>query len=743
MEREFTSPQSQPYVEEDELDFRQLLDVLLAGKWWIAGITIASIILGFFYLWRAQPVYSTNALVQVESQSSGDLSGLGNQQQSGPVVSVFGNNDYSSDVAILQSRSVVGATVKKLNLQIHAKPDYFPVLGAAIARHRAPAGGGLAPALFGLNQYAWGGEHIQVTRLNLPDNLMGRRLTLVAEAHNHYRLLGPNGQQLLTGEVGHPAHAPGGDNVSIFVRDLQAHPGTHFTVSKSSWLGAVNALQSRLAVTDKGQNSGVLTLTLQGTRPKRITNELNSIANTYLRQNVQRHTATAQKRLAFLKTQLPKLRQQMNQAEDRLNSYREKHKAVDVTQETESLLNQEVNVEQQLTQLGQKRAELEQGFTALHPKRRALKDQKVQLEHLKAHLENKISQLPKTQQAILRMERDVRVDTNLYTNLLNESQELQVVKAGTVGNVRIIDAAVRPLGAIRPKHSLVLVLSLVLGALAGVAFVLGRWKLRRGVLDPNEIEARLGVPIYAVVPHSGAYVHEEHQAKRKHRARPILSRHHPKDLAIESLRSLRTSLHFAQLDNDNPVICITGPSPSIGKSFVAINLGILLAQAGQRVLVVDGDMRKGHLHEYIGSERVPGLSDVLAGSIELKDALRTMHEENICLLSSGAIPPNPSELLMSQRFPALIKQLRQDFDTVLIDTPPIMAVTDATIIAPQAGATFMVVKAGESPMVEIEQAVKRLRTNGARTTGVVFNDVPQGAGAYGYHYSGYYQYDYG
>jgi tyrosine-protein kinase Etk/Wzc len=222
------------------------------------------------------------------------------------------------------------------------------------------------------------------------------------------------------------------------------------------------------------------------------------------------------------------------------------------------------------------------------------------------------------------------------------------------------------------------------------------------------------------------------------------------DLAIESLRSLRTTLHFAFLEAQNNIIMITGPSPGVGKTFVSINLAAVLADAGKKILLIDGDMRKGFINKVLGVERENGLSELVSntgsdGVSKWDKAIHRIPIANLDFIPTGTIPPNPSELLLHERFGHLLASISKNYDHVIIDSPPILAVTDAAIIGRLASATLMVVKAGQHPMRELEQSVKRLSQAGVNLKGVVFNDLPELSSRYGYGYGQnkyVYQYSY-
>ena len=221
---------------------------------------------------------------------------------------------------------------------------------------------------------------------------------------------------------------------------------------------------------------------------------------------------------------------------------------------------------------------------------------------------------------------------------------------------------------------------------------------------------------------------------------PVLAAQAPDDVAIESVRSLRTSLQFSLVDAPTPVVAVTGPAPGVGKSFVTCNLAQVVAEAGKRVVVVDADMRRGHLHEALGGDRANGLSDVLAGVSPWEEVVRKSALPGVDFIATGQRPPNPSVLLEGERFGRLVRQLAKAYDLVLVDTPPILAVTDAALAAAQASVALCVLRAGRHPMREISTAIRRFAQGGVRIDGFVLNGVKLDRGlgvrnAYHYQYS--------
>ena len=721
-----------PQQQDDEIDLGRLFGLLLDGKWLIVGITAIAMMLGVAYALLATPEYKANALLQVEEKSGG-MAALGDM---GDLFSQKSNAD--AEINIITSRKILGAAVNEVKRDIIVEPKRFPLIGSFMARRYQ----GEQPAEADLfSSYAWGGEQINVSRLTVPAQLLNTPLTLRATEQG-FELLNEDNEPLLQGKPNQLAEQ---DGIRILVTDLQARPNTEFTLIKASRLTAIDALNKNLTVSEKGKASGILELSLTGTNPADIANSLNAVTQQYLLQNIQRQSAEAEKSLQFLADQQPELKDKLDQAEERLNQYRQQNKSVDLGLETQSVLTQLVDLEKQLNELAFTESELSRLYTRAHPSYQALTEKKQALLRDKNELSEKVENLPNTQQEILRLTRDMEVSQEIYIQLLNKVQELNIVKAGTVGNVRIIDDAVTAPAPIKPKKPLIVVLATMLGGMLGVGLVLVRGLLNRGVENPEDFE-QAGMSVYASVPLS-----ETHQkktlgfSKRKKvsvQGNLLLASYNPTDLAIESLRALRTSLHFAMLEANNNVIAIGGPSPEVGKSFVSSNLAAICAQSGQKVLLIDGDMRKGYLHTIFNKKVEQGLSELLTGRLTLAQAAHSTETDNLHFMPRGQVPPNPSELLMHSNFNQLLAQASQEYDLVIIDTPPVLAVTDPVIISAQAGTTLLISRFAKNPLKEVEVAMRRYQQNGINVKGIVFNAVERKASAYGYGNYGYYNYEY-
>ena len=734
------APVTKPHDQEDdndEIDLMGLLGTLLDHKWLIAGVTGAFMVAGVAYALLATPVYQANALIQVEAKKNDPLgfSDIG---------SMLGKESPSAtEIELIKSRTNIGAAIDNLQLDIEVEPNYFPLIGEFIARRFTPsAENNVASPLLGMNSFAWGGEQLKLAQLELPKELLGEELSLVTGEAGGFSLFDEDNNLLIKGQVGQSYNQNG---ISIQVEALKANPGTTFSVTRYPRLTTILRYQKVLDVSERGKESGMIGIALESEEPDVAINTLNEIARLYVQQNIERTSAEAAQSLGFLKDQIPQVRKDLEKAENALNQFQIRSKSIDISLEAKAILDQIVALDTSISTLKLQQAEMDRKFTPQHPAYRALMGQLAELTGKQQRLAKQVEGLPTTQQELLSLTRDLKVSTEIYTQLLNKSQELDVMRAGAVGNVRLIDTADVDLrNPVKPKKALIVLIATLLGAFLAIGYVLFRKALNRGVQNPDDIE-KLGLPVYASIPFSSLQKVEDEKSPggRGTRITPLLASSHPTDLAIEGLRSLRTSLHFAMLEANNNRLMISGPSPKVGKSFVSANLAAVIAQSGQRVLLVDVDMRKGYIHKMFGIPVENGLSDLLAKRCDLETATHKTDIENLDVIGRGQVPPNPSELLMHKNFSEFLDQISAKYDQVILDTPPFLAVTDAAIVGRQSGTNLIVTRFELNPAREVELTMRRFAQNGIELKGAIFNGVEKRASAkYGYGAYGYYNYEY-
>ncbi|MFA0108081.1 polysaccharide biosynthesis tyrosine autokinase [Vibrio splendidus] len=718
-----TQPSQQSHTDNsDEIDLGKLLGILLDAKWLIMLSTFAFAVFGIAFALLSTPIYKADALIQIEEKSSGGISSM-----VGDMGELFSQeSSATTEVEIIKSRMILGETVDKFNLTTVTAPSYAPIVGKGFARLTGDI------------------NRIVVSRFALPSyaNGYGYTIQIVDAEKGTYQLVRDDERIVLKGKVGALATA---DDYSIFVAGFESSNGFEFTIGKRSRLAAIEWLKSSLFLAEQGKQTGILQLSFEGENKQQISEILNHISQTYFLQNVKRNSAEAEKSLSFLESHLPGIKSELTGYEDVLNNYRQKNESIDLGLEAQSTLKVMVGLEAQLNQLTFKESEVSQKFTKDHPTYRALLDKRDVLLREKERLNKQIQKLPKTQREVLRMTRDVEVNQQIYIQLLNKVQELSIIKAGTVGNVRILDDAQAYARAVKPKKPLIVVLTTLLGGMLSVAFVLVKAAFHRGVESPDQIE-QIGLPVYAAVPKSDLQIELTNRFKSKKvqtkGVQALLAESNPADLSVEALRGLRTSLHFAMLEAKNNVLMISGPAPGIGKSFISTNFAAVAAKTGQKVLLIDADMRKGYLQQSFGVKWENGLSDVLSSKQEFAQSVKSTPVENLDIITRGQVPPNPSELLMHPRFAELMEWAAKEYDLVIVDTPPVLAVTDPSIVGAFAGTTLMVARYGQNTIKEIDVARNRFEQSGIEVKGVIFNAIEKKASSsYGYGY-GYYNYTY-
>lgn len=713
-------------VEDDEIDLLRLFGVLYDGRLRILLITAAAILLGVFYALVQKAVYQADALLQLEEKSGGGLA------ISADMADLFGQEpQIPAEIEILKSRTVLTKVIENLALNISAAPRRLPVVGDFLRRYDLPD-----PGFEFLRPYAWHDEQIHVARLVVPRGLEDKELILTALGDGRFRLDLERGQ-VLEGTVGELL-VDEATGVEVLVDQLIGPAGREYILRVDPIVGSLENLRARFSVSEKGRKSSILQLVLKGPDAEEAVRTLDEISRVYLLQNIARSAAEAEASLVFIRQQLPDAEAKVNAAEAALNAFKEEQSSVDLTFEMRALLEEAVQLEGQLNALTLEEYELQKRYTRQHPAYKTLIEKRARLEERLAEIRSQTSDLPQTQQDILRLAQDVEVARQIYVQLLNRAQELSVLKAGTIGNVRIIDPAFSNGQAVAPKKKMIVALAALLGLMGGSGLVLLRAFLSQGIKSPDEIEA-LGVPVFATIPVDATGAESDDQ-RRKQRL-DILAKTDPTNLSVEALRSLRTSLHFGLIDSETSTVQITSPKPKDGKSFIAVNLATVSAQSGQSVVLVDADLRRGYQHKYFGLPRdTKGLSDILAGVASIEDVLVKDEESGLWFIPAGKYPPNPAELLMHPNFENLLTELDKHFDLTIIDTPPLLAVTDPAIIAKFAAMTLLVIRYQEVGEKELTAAIKTLERVGRKPAGSVLNGYDAKRNSY---YSSYvYQYSY-
>lgn len=711
----------------DEISLAELVGVLFDAKWLVAGIAGGALLIAFLYALFAAPVYKPSALVQV-NQKSGGLSGLETMSSmlEGSALPV------EAEIQLAKSNSVLRAAVQAVHADISIEPRHFPVIGGLLARRYR--GVGSAPARFGLSGYSWGNDQLTVTRFDVPAELVDEAFKLTVVSPDSFRLIDPEGNDVLAGKVGVLAQADSG-SVSIVVSSIAARPSVSFWIQRRDLQEVIKDVSDRLSVAEQGTQSGILRLILSGNDPRAGTALLTAIVNADVDLNRSMRSEQAASQISFLQDQLPVMQQRVDSARRRLGDYQTKHKVLDLNEESQALLDRLSTLDQAVTTATLQRAQIQQQFGGASPALRGVIAQQDSLQRQRAVLEKQAAKLPAAAQSVLQLQENLEVASNLYSGLLTGIQQLQVVKAGTVGDLNVVDLPIQPDRPSAPSRRLVIVAGLLIGLAGGAGAAFVRRAFLQRVEDPAMLGSSFGLPTLAILPFSDEQAQHEREMVSAHQDRqPLLAAMDPQSPAVEEIRGLRTSLQFLIPNAERAVLCISGPVAGVGKSFISANLARLSADAGMRVLVVDADMRRGHLNRYFDVSQEPGLSKLLSGATDPATIIRPAGADGLYVVTAGVYPPNPAELLLRPAFGAFLDYAAAEFDLVIIDAPPVLPVTDGIIVARQSSINMVVAKAGAHTIRELDAALARYRQNGVHPDGFVMNYMRPRAGGYGYYY---------
>ncbi|OOV80426.1 polysaccharide biosynthesis tyrosine autokinase [Acinetobacter sp. ANC 5600] len=714
---------------EDTIDLKELFFSLIAQWKLIALCVILSLVCALLYLRATPDTYSVNALVQVEESKGtsaallGDLSGMIDQKQ-----------PAQAEIEILKSRLVLGNVIQSLHLDLKISGTENSFTDRLFSPHEYATEYKNKSVIFKDNE-----KSFEIRQFDIPAQYRDKNLGLQFQ-DNKFSLIDLQTEQtILTAPLNQKSSlrtAEGLWEISIYSKDQFKDD---YLIQKQSLPAAVDSILANYSVAEKGKMTGVLGLNYQGQDKEHITKVLNAILAAYSHQNIERRSAESAQTLKFLDEQLPELKQQLDVAEREFNKFRQEFNTVDVTKESELYLTQSVTLETQKAELEQKVAEASAKYTSEHPVMQQMNAQLGAINSKIGELNTTLKKLPDLQRRYLQLYREVEVKQQLYTALLNSYQQLRIAKAGEIGNVRIVDTAVEPIQPIAPKKLQILILSIFLGGFLGTLLALLRNMLRSGIKDSSEIENTLDLPVYATVPRSPV---QESRIKllKKKKTIPVLAVKNSDDIAIESLRSMRTAIHFALTSAKNNLIMISGPAPEVGKSFISTNLATILAQSDKRVLIIDADLRRGYLNKYFNHDNQPGLSEYLNGQRDLDSIIKTTEIPNLSVITRGKSPSNPSELLSSGKFKEFLDLISPMFDHVIIDTPPVLAVTDGIIISQFAGVNLVIARYAKTQLKELELTVNRFEQVGVKVNGIILNDIQRSSAGYGYGYN--YSYGY-
>ncbi|MDQ6961729.1 MAG: polysaccharide biosynthesis tyrosine autokinase [Mariprofundaceae bacterium] len=715
------------------------LAIINEAKWRILTVALLGAIASAFLHYISMPKFEIKAMMYASNQSSTipgleGIPGLG--MDSSPAL---------TEAQILLTKQTIGEVVETLKLSYYTKPHYLPLIGEGFARHFKGIEEKLADPLFWFDSFSWGGERIHLESFDVSNKWINVSLSLLVLGQGRYRLLDEYNNILLEGQKGELSSKNG---ITLLVSDLHARIGTSFDIKYLSELTAIEEWRPMFVASEDVRGSNVLHIRCVTNTPEKAVLILNQLLHQHIQNNIEFSSAQSEKGVQFIMLQLPELRKKLKTAQYELNEYLRIHKMVNISFESTSLLNKIVEQETKISDLEIIRLDLLHAFTSENNKIRVLDGKLKHMRHEKDKMQQEVKNMPKKTQEVEALERNVQIASDLYIALLNRMQELRIAKASDAGNLRIVDKARIPEKTISLSMPIMIILGTIAGFLIGLTGVLWRRLINDNIDNADDIE-KLGLTVLANIPHS----REQKKTATNLTLKPnadikerFLSLGKNNDLTVESLRSLRTSLHFSLSKHSTTKkrMMISGSRPESGKSFISINLAQLFHQSGQKVLIIDADIRRGYLNKYYNISNTPGLADALSGAVEIQEAIHYPTEDLADILTTGTRVANPSELFMQPKFSELLDKLSQTYDLIIIDTPPVLAVTDALIIGNLVDESIVVLRSGDQNSREVQQMIQRFSHSNISLLGAVFNDIPAnamaGSGTHGYGY--HYQYQY-
>lgn len=685
----------------DSITLMEAMGILWSKKFFIAAFMLVGALVGFLVMNWIRPEYTSDAMLQIDIRGNKSTRAMG---EMGALLDMASPAD--AEIEMVKSRSVLSYVVEEERLCFSATPT------------------SRSDRLFHRE------GRMDLDELDIPEIARNDRWLAVVTGVNSYEVVTPEGARLAEAQVGETLRMPyANDTLVMRVKVLRAAPGQEFELRQVGKLQAIRNLSKMMSVSEKGKQTGILAVSLKHRYPDRAASILNSIANTYVRKNVEMRSAEAEKTLEFLEKQLPGVKAKLDSAEKVLADYRHKIGSVDLTGETQVHLQKEVELQKQMLMLEQERQEAVRLFKEEHPAVKTILKQEENLRIKLAKLKHNAEKLPLTQQEVLRLQEEVQVNNAIYTTMLNNIQQLRVVRAGEVGNVRVVDYAMLEDKPSKPRKVNILICSVAASFMVAVLLVFVFRMFRNGVRSSLELERETDVSVYAKIPRCSNSV----QLKRNHGKFAPLVLEAPDDPVCESFRSLLTSVIFTLPNQGSHVIMVSGLIPGVGKSFVSSNFSALLGQSKKKTLLIDADMRRGVIRNG-GSF---GLAEVLCGACSLESAVTQTSVDNLFVLSAGKSKLSPSELLRGEAMKELLEKARENYDFVVVDTPPLNLVTDAELIYPLIDFCLFVLHYGKHSMDEVREAVSKMNRFGEKSKAFVLNHCEREPGRYyGYGYYG-------
>lgn len=712
-------------------DAKEYLRLLMRHKFGLFITLLLGLALAWLYLISTDKIYQASALVEVQE--------VGNFIDSDDTVAIpdFNAPTIKEEANLLSSRRVLGPVVEQFGLRFSAEPRRLPVLGDLT--QKIPVLADLMGHLTIADHFAWSDADIELIDLQIPRRWEDEELTLTTMGDNQFSLTDSDDRILIEqARVGAPVEIalPNQDPLIIHIAELDAPVGVEFSLTRFSLQTTISELRRNLATEHSDAASRMITLKLNGKDPARIAEVTNAVLAEYKSVKLGTQNRSADAELLFFEEQLPQVEADLRAAEIALADFRRTANSFNQDTQVNFKLGQLDKLETQLLEKEIERDDLLKRYTVNHPTPKRLQKEIDVLQDKIRQVRGTIQSAPDTQreQAVLEDELDTK--RTLFIEMSGKLQKLRLANAGNVGEVQIIDDALAPRKPVSPNTMLAVAGGTLAMLFLYTLYLTLRSALSTVITDQESLERASGLPVFMNIPKSAAQRRlgnpvtvdprrllpgADSDATSKAISSNVLALSKPEDYSVENLRGLRSMLEDVMAGANNNVLMFTSPLPSMGKSFLSLNLAVLVAQSGKRVLLIDADYQRGQLHKSLGLGAGPGLPEVVRGKSELKETVKATPVANLYCIPRGYSGGTGSEMPSDKEFGTFLDVVAPRFDIVIIDTPPVLSVSTAASLGKHAGSTIMVIKEGEVKEPQLSESLKRLTFSGVRVSGCIMN----------------------
>lgn len=711
-------------------DAKEYLRLLLRHKFGLLMTFLLGLGLAALYLISTTPTYESSALVEVREE--GNLLDRDAQRQID-----FNAPTIKEEANILKSRKVLSPVVDLFDLRTDVKANKIPVLGDLTAR--MPALGEWIGGFDAAKSFAWNNETVTVSEFIVPREWEDQKLTLTVLSSDTYALRRDDMTLIGSARVGESmmVELPPLEPLKITVGEIDSPAAVEFSVVRSSLEAAVNALRINMSNESTDTKSRMIAVKLRGDNAAHVAALTNAIIEQYKDVKLGSETLQSSAELEFYEQSLPRVEEELRGAELALSEFRSQSGSIHQETQIKAKLGQIDKLESELLELQIDKDELAERYTDLHPSTKTLTKEIGVLQRKISQITNSIKSAPNTERELTVLMQQEETAREVYNDMNEKLQKLRIAQAGNVGSVQIWDQALAPRKPISPNPLLAMTGGTLAMLFLYMLYLTLRSALSTVISDQDSLERVSGLPVFMNIPRSSAQRRlaalpsvdprrllpgNGSSSETSPASSKVLALSKPEDYSIENLRGLRSMLEDVMEGAVNNVLMFTSPLPGMGKSFVSLNLAVLLAQAGKRVLLIDADYQRGQLHKSLGLPMGPGLPEVVRGKSELKETVKATSVANLYCIPRGFTGGDTvSEFPSDREFGAFMHVVAPRFDIAIIDTPPVLSVSTAASLGKHAGSTIMVVKESEVKEPQLTEALKRLTFSGVRVNGCILN----------------------